>query len=170
MAKILMIIAPEYYQDNELGIPRSLFLKAGFDVVIASKDVKTAIGALGGTTDVDVDISEVKVDDYVAIVFVGGGGAVTYFDDPVAHSIIKKAVEQGKVLGAICISPSILANADVLKGKKCTAFPTEEENLLEKGATYNDKDMEVDGKIVTASGPQAAKLFGQKILDVIPAK
>jgi len=63
-------------------------------------------------------ISKINIDNYDAVVFVGGGGATEYFNDSIAHKIVKESIAKGKVLAAICIAPNILANAGVLKGKK----------------------------------------------------
>jgi protease I len=162
--KVLMIIAPQNYRDEELTVPKGVFQKKGCEVVIASKGIEDAIGMLGGKTYVDLDMAEVIPTDYDAIVFVGGGGANVYFNDERAFDIAKDAVAENKVLGAICIAPSILANAGVLKGKNVTASPSEEANLKQKGANYTGKPVEVDGKIVTAIGPNAAKEFGEEIM------
>lgn len=165
--KILIIVAPEDYRDEELDLPREIFLQKGYDITIASKDTQTARGTSGGTTPVDVNVSQVKVNDYDAIVFVGGPGAEAYFSDAKAHSIAQESTKSGKVLAAICIAPSILANAGVLSGKSATAFPSEEDNLKEKGAKYTSEAVTVDGKIVTASGPGAASDFGKKIVNLL---
>jgi len=164
MSKILMIIAPQNYQDNEFEIPRDTFINSGHTVTVASKDVKIATGVLGGTTKVDIDISQVNPDMYDSVVFVGGSGADLYFDDLVAHKIVKEFSEADKVVAAICIAPSTLANAGILNGKKATAFSTQEKHLKNTGATYTGSDVEVDGRIVTANGPGAAKEFADKIL------
>jgi protease I len=86
-----------------------------------------------------------------------------YFDDPVAQNIAKEAVRENKILAAICIAPVILANAGVLRNKKATVFPSEKETLINAGAQYTGKDVEVDGNIITASGPQAAEKFAATI-------
>lgn len=163
MANIVMIVAPDGYRDEELNEPKAVLEKAGANVKIASKGVSTAKGKLGGSINVDMDISEVNAADYDAVVFIGGPGASVYFDDAAAQNIAKQAVEQGKVLAAICIAPSTLANAGVLEGKKATCFSSEAGNLQEKGAQYTGEDVTVDGSIITANGPEAATKFGETI-------
>ena len=165
MVKIVMVVAPENYRDEEFNEPKRVFLEKGFEVVVASKEVSEAKGMLGGSTQVNVDVYDVK--DFDALVFVGGSGASIYFEDNKVLDIAKDAYDHGKVLGAICIAPSILANAGLLNGKKCTCFSSEEGNVKEKGAEFTGNDVEVDGKIVTANGPKAAKEFGEKIVSLI---
>jgi len=162
---ILMIIAPNNFRDEELLKPKEIFENSNAQVTIASKGVTTSSGMLGATVDVDKDISDINVADYDAIIFVGGTGASQYFDDFTAQSIAKEAYNQGKLVGAICIAPSILANAGILEGKKATAFSSEADNLRNKGAEYTGDSVTQDGKIITASGPEAAVEFGRTIAE-----
>ena len=74
--------------------------------------------------------------------------------------------EDEKVVAAICIAPSILVNAGILNGRRATAFPSERDNINAVG-TFTGKPVEVDGKIITANGPEAAAEFGKKIADAI---
>jgi len=165
--KILMVIAPRNFRDEEFLRPKEIFEKSGFLITVASKEVKEASGALGHRAKVDLDLSQVKPADYDALVFIGGSGASIYLEDKVVLRLAKTADEQGKVIGAICLAPSILANAGILSGKRATAFPSEAENLRNKGAEYTGEPIAVDGQIVTANGPAAAIEFGEKIRDLL---
>jgi len=165
--KILMIIAPKNFRDEELLKPKEILEKAGAKVEIASKNVSVAKGMLGSTVNVDFDISEVDVKSYDAIIFVGGTGAEIYFEDAQALRIAREAYEQGKVIGAICIAPSILANSGILEGKRATAWPSEANNLEAKGAKYTGELVTKDGKIITAKGPEAAEQFGKTIVQTL---
>ncbi len=162
---IVMIIAPDNFRDEELLEPKEIFEDSGAAVTIASKGTGTKRGMLGATVDVDKDISEIDVKDYDAVIFIGGSGASVYFNDATAMSIAKSAYDEGKILGAICIAPSILANAGILDGKRATVWSSESGNLRDKGAEYTGDDVTQDGKIITANGPGAATDFGAKIAE-----
>lgn len=165
--KILMIVARENFRDEEYKEPKKIFEQDGFKVVVASSSAGDCYGVGGTVAHASHSLDHVVPADYEAIVFVGGIGAREFFADPLAHYIAKEAVRQGLTLGAICIAPSILANAGLLKGKKITAFESEKENLKKAGAEFTGKNVEVDGNIVTASGPDAAEEFGYKIVEQI---
>jgi len=165
--KVLMIIAPKDFRDEEYQKPREVLERAGAKITVASKGVKVATGMLGATAQVDKDLNEASIAEFDAVVFVGGVGASVYFNDQTALKLAREAVEQGKVVGAICIAPSILANAGILQGKNATCFSSEAENLRVKGANYTGQAVTVDGNIVTANGPGAAQDFGQKILNLL---
>ena len=111
---------------------------------------------------VDITLDQINVADYDTILFIGGPGCYAYYDDSTAHKIAQEAVAQGKILGAICAAPGILSNAGVLKGKRATMF-TDDGSLAKGGATYTGKGVEIDGKIITATGPQTAKAWGEAI-------
>ncbi|MCD6082498.1 DJ-1/PfpI family protein, partial [Candidatus Aerophobetes bacterium] len=114
--KAVMIIAEKNFRDEELFEPKKILEAEGVKVIVASTSFNTARGMLGGKVKPDMLLSEIKVDDYDAIIFVGGSGASQYWNDSLAHNIAKEAVEKNKVLGAICIAPVTLANAGVLTG------------------------------------------------------
>lgn len=165
--KVLMVVAPQNFRDEELIEPKTILEENGISVEVASKGVGEAVGMFGAKALIDKDINEVNVDDYEAIVFIGGTGASVYFNDQTALNLAKTAFERGKIVGAICIAPSILANAGLLTGKKATAFSSESENLTARGAQYTGEAVTVDDKIVTARGPEAATEFGKKLAEVL---
>jgi protease I len=164
---VLLIIAPSNFRDEELFDTKTELEKAGAATTIASKQTGTITGMLGGTAKATLSLSAVKASDFDAVVFVGGSGASAYFNDSTAQKIAKDAAAQGKVLAAICIAPSILANAGLLQGKDATAFSSESGNLQSKGANYTGQAVTVDGKIITANGPAAAKQFGKEIVKAL---
>jgi len=165
--KIVMIIAKNNFRDEELQEPQKIFIKQGAEVTIASSSLKTATGMFGAKAKPDILINNVKVEDYDAIVFVGGSGASEYWNNPTAHKIAKEAVESKKILCAICIAPVTPANAGVLEGKRATVWSSEAGKLRAKGANYTGKDVEVDGNIITGNGPEAAKKFGEVIVNAL---
>ena len=117
---VLMIIASNNFRDEEYLHPREVLENEGAKITIASSTKKEATGMLGTKVVPDILIDEVNIDDYDAVIFVGGSGANEYWENEKAHEIAKKAYEKSKVIGAICIAPVTLARAGLLKGKKGT--------------------------------------------------
>ena len=161
--KAVFIIAQKDFRDEELLEPKEVLTSRGVEVKVATRTRSRAVGKLGTEIEPDLAISEIEVKDFDAIIFAGGQGARDYFADENVFKLVNGFKNAGKILGAICIAPSILANAGVLISKIVTAFPTEEENLKNKGAEYTGMPVEVDGRIVTAKDPTAAKEFGEKL-------
>ena len=170
MKRALMIIAQKGYQSNEYKIPKKILEDAGVEVVTASKTIGLCMAADNSTTNATVSIDDVNVSEYDAIVFTGGPGAVKFHKDVEAHLTCQEAINRGKILAAICIAPLTLAYADVLEGKKATVWNEDSkqaEVLTKGGAEFVDETVVVDGKIITANGPQAAEEFGKKIVELL---
>ncbi len=160
---VVMIIASRQFRDEELLKPKAILEGAGATVTIASSSLNESKGMLGARAKPDTLLADVKVDDYDAIIFIGGSGASEHFDNTTAHQIAKDAAAAGKVLGAICIAPSTLARAGVLKDRKATCFSSRASDLKRCGANYTGAPVECDGKVITGEGPTAAEGFGQAI-------
>ncbi len=167
MSKVLMIIAPENFRDEELFHTKEEIEKTGHKTTIASIKKEESTGMLGGKATPEKTIYEIEEDNYDAVVFVGGSGASIYFDNERALEIAKNMYENGKIVSAICIAPSTLANAKILENKKATCWESESKNLEQKGAEYTGESVTIDGRIITANGPKAAREFGKRISELI---
>lgn len=167
MRTILFVIAPQVFRDEEYAIPKQVLESLGARTVTASAFAGPCTGKLGMVAQATLGIAEVVSADYDAVVFVGGGGAQVFFDDPEAHRIAREALESGRVLAAICIAPSILAHAGLLQGRRVTSFPSQEEDLVAHGAIYSTDPVVVDSTLITAKGPEAAREFGHEIAQAL---
>ena len=161
--KVLMIIAPSNFRDEEYKEPREILEAQGAKVTVASSTLKGSRGMLGLFVQPDILLNQVEVKDYDAILFIGGSGASEYWNDKTAHGIAQEAVKQDKVLGA----PVTLANAGVLKGKRATVWPSEGIKIRNLGVQYIPSSVQVDKKIITADGPKSAKVFGEAIVKTL---
>lgn len=161
--KVLMIIAHDIFRDEEYLQPKEILSKAGVKVVTASTSLDPATGKLGAKIKPDILVKDARPEDYDAVIFVGGKGSRDYFNDPAAHALAKGAVAHDKILSSICSGTGILAKAGVLKDKQVTSFPAEAEIIERQGGHYTGKPVEIDGRIITANGPDAAAGFGEAI-------
>ncbi|NQU82801.1 MAG: DJ-1/PfpI family protein, partial [Parcubacteria group bacterium] len=101
-----------------------------------------------------------------------GSGAMKDLDNKDVYKIAQQAIDKDKLVGAICIASAILANAGVLKGKKATVWSSNMDKsavkLLEKGgADYKEDAVVIDGKIITANGPEQARRFAETMLSML---
>ena len=165
--KVAMVIAHQRFRDEEYLRPKEILEEEGASVTTISSKKDIAIGMLGAKVKPDLILNDLKVKEYDALIFVGGGGAEEYWTNQKAHSLAIEAVQRKKVLGAICIAPVILANAGLLYGKKATVYESEVDKIKGRGAIYNGLPVERDGNIITANGPDAADQFGKAILEAL---
>lgn len=167
--KALFIIAHQNFRDEEYSQPRQALEKEGVQVTVASSSLNKAKGMLGMTVQPDILLDQAKVEEYDLVVFVGGSGSSEYWKSATAHQMARRALEEGKIVAAICIAPVTLAEAGILKGRKATVFssPKEIELLKAKGAVYTGSAVERDGQIITASGPDAASSFAKTLIQAL---
>lgn len=122
--KVLLVIAPRDFRDEESFVPRWIFEEKGAKVTVASSTKETATGMLGGTVKPDAAFSEVDPIAYDTVVLAGGTGSKEYlWDNKELRGIVQEAYNQGKVVAAICLSTVVLARAGCLYGKEATVFP-----------------------------------------------
>lgn len=165
--KALLVIASRNFRDEELFDTQAELEKAGIQCAIASTSLSEAVGMLGGKAKPALTIDNANAEEFGAIIFVGGIGSTALFNNRFAIGLAQKFHNAGKITAAICLAPIILANAGLLNGKRATVYASEESNLKDKGANYTGKDLEIDGLIITANGPHAAKEFGKKIAGLL---
>lgn len=173
--KVAIIVAFKDFRDEEYFVPKRILEEAGVKITTVSTSLGTAVGADGGETESSFLLENLKSEDFDAIVFIGGPGCLKYLDNENSYRAARETISQDKVLAAICISPVILAKAGVLSGKKATVWSSPLDKspikiLEENGAIYQDESVVVDGKIITALGPIAAKEFGKVIVGLLTSK
>ena len=136
-------------------------------VVVASTRPGVAVGMLGARVRVDCTVREADASAYDALAIAGGAGAPSHlWDSEPLRALARSLHAAGKPVGAICLSPPVLARAGLLAGRRATTFPTDRAiaELKRGGAIYVEQDVVLDGTIVTASGPEAAAAFGAALL------
>ncbi|MFA5022382.1 MAG: DJ-1/PfpI family protein [Patescibacteria group bacterium] len=165
--KVVFIVAQQNFRDEELLQPKEILNQRGVEVKIAARTKNKAVGKLGTEIQPDLALAEIKARDFDAIIFIGGRGASEYLQDQAVFKLINEFRLADKIIGAICLGPLILANAGILISKTVTATPTVEDDLRNKGADYTGMQVEIDGKIVTAKDPTAAREFGEKLAYIL---
>lgn len=174
--KILLIIANKGFQSTEYNVPKKILTDAGFHVYTAtnnknnvSLDELVATGHDESTVKADYVLEDINAVDFDGIFVIGGPGALENLDNYETYKVVEDANLIPSILfGAICISTRILANAGVLNGRRVTGWDGDGELqhvLDEAGATYVKVGVVVDRNLITATGPSAAKEFGEAIVE-----
>ena len=163
----LIILPSQGFQDEEYMATRRQLELAGVQVSVAGMRMGMLTGMLGGSVRADMLLNQANINDYNAVIFIGGVGAVEYYNNRIALKLAQQAAAQGKILAAIGTAPSILANAGTLKGVRSTAYLSEQARMVQGGAVYTGNAVEKDGSIVTATGRLAVSTFAQAVLDAL---
>lgn len=166
--KRVAILATDGYEDSELTEPLRELRAHEASVDIVSTESGVIIGKKGNAQDVTRTTSEVQAGDYDALVLPGGvvnGDKIRL--DTHAVSFTREFFEQHKPVGAICHGGWILAEADVLRGRKVTSYPSLRTDLRNAGAEWVDEEVVVDQGLVTSRTPDDLPAFSAKLLEEI---
>jgi protease I len=120
----------------------------------------------GDTRKVDGTVGSADPDDYAALVLPGGvinGDFVRA--DPDAVAFVKSFFDAGKPVAAICHAPWVLAEADVVRGRRMTSWPSLQTDLRNAGADWVDEEVVVDGNLVTSRKPDDLDAFSAAIVE-----
>jgi protease I len=117
---------------------------------------------------VDKTVSSASVDDYDALVLPGGVAnpdALRMDQDAVAF--VRDFVQSGKVVAAICHAPWTLVEADVVRGKQLTSWPSLQTDIRNAGGEWVDKEVVVDGNLITSRNPDDLPAFNSQLLEAV---
>jgi len=170
--KILMVVAFKDFKDEEYFVTKEVLEKAGYLIETTSSQKGMALGTEGGEAIITLLPNEVNPQDYEGIVFIGGSGMAKELDNQDFQSLAREFIENNKIVAAICVAPALLAQANLLKGIKATVWSSNLDKsfvkiLKDHGALYFDQPVVQDVQIITANGPEAAQVFGEKIVDAL---
>jgi protease I len=168
----ILIVATDGFEEWELFGPRQILQKRGAEVVLASPKLDPIQATVhddpGRTIRPDMTVDEANADDFDALILPGGVRNPDHLRMNVRTiELIKQFAEQGKPIGAICHGPWLLAEADLLRGRTATSWPSIRTDLRNAGANVIDEAAVTDGNIVTSRNPQDVEEFTNAIIDLV---
>jgi len=167
---VVMVIANEGFQPIEYGIPKKILENAGYGVTTASNKSGIAVASDNSTVKIDSSMNDIDINQYAALIFIGGPGALERLDNESSYTLLKDAAKNNLIIGAICITPRILAHAGILTGKTATGWDDDDElrSIFNKyDVTYEQEPVVTDKNIITAVGPSAAEAFGNRLVELL---
>lgn len=171
-SKVAFLVAAEGIEKVELTDPWQAVTDAGYEAVLISPDSGTVqlFEHLdkADTRPVDVIVSDAAVDDYVALVLPGGVAnpdALRADDDAVGF--IRDFVDSGKPVAAICHAPWVLVEADAVRGKRLTSWPSLQTDIRNAGGDWVDEQNVVDGNLITSRKPDDLPAFNAALLSAL---
>jgi protease I len=165
------VLATDGVEQVELERPWQALEEAGAqpDLVSLEGGSITAFDHIdkADTKKVDAVVSSADPDEYAALVLPGGvinGDFVRADADAVAF--VRAFFDAGKPVAAICHAPWVLAEADVLRGRRMTSWPSLQTDLRNAGATWVDEEVVVDGNLVTSRKPDDLDAFTAAMVEL----
>jgi protease I len=165
--KQVLILAGPDFEDRELFYPLYRFQEAGATVKVAGIGERNYKGKYGVPIEVDGSAEEFQSKNWDAVIIPGGWAPDKIRANQAALAIVQKAMKQGNVVAAICHAGWVLTSADVVKGKTVTSFENIKHDLIHAGATWVDKEVVVDGNLVTSRKPADLPAFCRETLKLL---
>lgn len=168
----VLIVATDGFEESELFGPREILQDRGAEVVLASPKIDPIQATVhddpGRTIRPDLIIDEANAGDFSALILPGG---VRNPDQLRMHAkaieLIRAFDRQGKPIGAICHGPWLLVEADLLRGRTATSWPSIRTDLRNAGARVVDEAAVSDGNIVTSRNPGDVEAFTAALIALI---
>lgn len=160
------VVATNGFEDSELTSPVEAVKQAGATVTIISTKAQTITGKNGTEIQVDNTSASANADDFDALILPGGtSNADKIRMDSDAVKFVADIFVAGKPTGVICHGAWILTDADVLKGRTLTSFPSIQTDLRNAGATWVDEEVHTDNGLVSSRTPDDLPAFNAKIVE-----
>ncbi len=171
----ILIMATNRFEESELFGPRELLLARGARVTLAALDREPIRATVhddpGKPIAPDLTIAEARADDYDALLLPGGVGNPDRLRiDQAAIALIRAFAAAGKPVAAICHAPWLLAEADVLRGRRATSWPSIRTDIRNAGAEVVDEAAVTAGNIITSRNPDDVPAFTDALIAAIEGR
>ena len=170
---VAILVAPKGTEHVEFAEPKAAVERAGGRVSVVSmrrEEATTVRHDLepGETVAVDAAFSEVSADDFDAVIVPGGTvGADKLRSNPEAVGFVRGFFEKGKPVASICHGPWVLVEADVVRGRTLTSYPSLQTDVRNAGGTWVDREVQVDQGLVTSRNPDDLPAFTKKLVEEV---
>jgi protease I len=166
--KKILIFLENGVEDSEFIYPYYRFKEEGYEVVtVAPKAYTIYTGKRGVTFTSDISPKQVNVTEYDAVIIPGGQAPDRMRLNKDLVEIVKDANMTGKIIAAICHGPQMLIEADIVRGKTATSWPSVRTDLRNAGAKVVDEAAVTDGNIVTSRSPDDLPDFCRSIIKLL---
>ncbi|MEH1825822.1 MAG: DJ-1/PfpI/YhbO family deglycase/protease [Nostoc sp.] len=164
--KKVAILIEQAVEDAEFTVPYNGLKQAGIEVVVLGSRMNEKYKGKRGKLSVQADgtTTEAIAAEYDAVVIPGGMAPDKMRRNPNTVSFVQEAIQQGKLVAAVCHGPQVLIESDLLKGKQVTGFIAIAKDIINAGANYLDQPLVVDGNLITSREPGDLAIFTTAIL------
>lgn len=166
--KKVAFLLTDGFEDSELTSPWQAVTDAGADAVLVSPELGTITGKNGHAQKVDVRAAEATSNNFDALVLPGGVVNADHLRmDADAVALAHAFFEDHKPVGVICHGGWLLIEADVVRGRELTSYPSLKTDLTNAGANWVDEEVVVDSGLVSSRTPDDLPAFNAKLVEEI---
>jgi protease I len=169
--KRIAVLVEDNYQVLEVWYPYLRLKEAGFETVFVGTGKKKKHESKEGyPVEEEISIKEAKVSDFDGVVIPGGYAPDILRRFSEINEFVRNMSEEGKLVAAICHAGSVLVSANVLRGKEATCFFAIKDDIENAGARFIDKEVVVDGNLITSRNPYDLPSFCREIIKFLKEK
>jgi protease I len=168
----VVIVATDGFEEWELFGPREILQKRGAEVVLASPRLDPIQATVhddpGKTIRPDLTLDQARAGDFDALIVPGGvRNPDALRTNAKAIELIRDFANEGKPVAAICHGPWLLVEADLLRGRNATSWPSIRTDLRNAGAHLIDESVVVDENIITSRKPDDVEAFTNAVIELV---
>lgn len=168
--KRVLIFVGDDYEELELWYPKLRLTEAGAHVTVAGPQAgRTYRGKHGYPCEADAAITEVRANDFDALVIPGGWMPDALRRIERVLALTRDIAAAGKPVASICHGPWINVSAGVARGVKMTSSPGIRDDVINAGGAWSDVPVVVDRNFVTSRRPSDLPDFCEKLIELIAA-
>ncbi len=162
--KTVCILLSDGFEEVEALMPADILKRLGVHVILAGVEKNKVRGAHDFHIWTETSLEDVAATDFEALILPGGlPGAINLRNSEKVNQLINLAYNNGKICAAICAAPVVLRDAGVAQDKRITGYPGTEQLSKNPNFEYSGRDVERDGRIITAKGMGKAAAFAFEI-------
>lgn len=161
------LLIEDFYEDLEFWYPYYRLTEAGCEVTVVGTGKEGYSGKNGLAATEDASIDDVSPADFDAVVIPGGYAPDRMRRRPEMVDLVREMDARGAVVAAICHAGWMLASAGVVEGRTVTSFFAIEDDLVNAGAEWVDREVVRDGNLITSRTPDDLPAFLRTILDAL---
>jgi protease I len=159
MSRIAFVVG-EDFEDSELMKPLEALREAGHEIdLLGIKAGEKVKGKKGTEVTLDAAVTEKDPKSYDALVIPGGYSPDHLRMNKEVVRFVQAMVRADKVIAAVCHGPQLLIEADAVEDKQLTSWPSVRTDLLNAGAKWVDREVVVDGKLISSRKPDDLPAF-----------
>jgi protease I len=163
--KNVVILAENFYEDLELWYPYYRLKEEGADVkVVGMPGVESYGSKHGYPVSPDLTPQEVVVEKIDALLVPGGYAPDKLRRYPEMLALVRKAFDQGKVIGMICHAGWVPISAGIIQGKKVTSVSAIKDDMVNAGGEWLDQEVVVDGNLISSRTPADLPAYCKAII------
>ena len=165
MARVAFVLADDY-EDSEFREPYDALRAAGHEVRVFGTKAGAEVSGKRGEdrARIDAATAEARAADFDALVIPGGYAPDKLRLDPHAVAFVRDMVESGKPVAAICHAAQLLVEADVLRGRTLTSWPSVRKDVENAGGRWVDQEVCEDANLITSRKPDDIPAFNAALI------